>query len=96
MARFNYSFKPTLIPTLAFLVVFPVLLSLGQWQLNRAEEKREIERIESSKDGSSDVSTFLSENLGRIRPSDFDHYGDANIRKGDKGFAIQFLSDGIK
>ncbi|RVU83885.1 SURF1 family protein [Leucothrix sargassi] len=44
MARFNYSFKPTLIPTLAFLVVFPVLLSLGQWQLNRAEEKREIER----------------------------------------------------
>jgi len=44
MARFNYSFKPTLVPTLAFLVVFPVLLSLGNWQLNRAEEKREIER----------------------------------------------------
>lgn len=40
----NYEFKPTLVPTLAFLVLLPVLISLGMWQLNRAEEKRGIER----------------------------------------------------
>lgn len=44
MARCSFSFKPTLIPSLAFLVVFPVLISLGIWQLNRAEEKRGIEQ----------------------------------------------------
>jgi surfeit locus 1 family protein len=32
-----------LVPTLAFFVVFPVLVSLGFWQLDRAEEKRQIE-----------------------------------------------------
>ena len=40
----KYEFKPTLVPTLAFLVLLPVLISLGMWQLDRAEEKREIER----------------------------------------------------
>lgn len=40
----NYEFKPTLVPTLAFLVLVPVLISLGLWQLARAEEKRGIER----------------------------------------------------
>lgn len=36
----NFEFRPRLIPTLATLVILPVLLSLGVWQLNRAEEKR--------------------------------------------------------
>lgn len=40
----RYEFRPGLIPTLAFLLVFPALLSLGFWQLDRAEEKRGIER----------------------------------------------------
>lgn len=40
----QYEFKPTLVPSLAFLVLLPVLISLGMWQLNRAEEKRQIER----------------------------------------------------
>ena len=44
MARYKFSFKPALVTSLAFLVVFPVLISLGIWQLNRAEEKRGIER----------------------------------------------------
>ncbi|RFA31185.1 hypothetical protein CAI21_00590 [Alkalilimnicola ehrlichii] len=38
-----YSFRPSLIPTLATLVVFPILLSLGFWQLDRAEQKRDWE-----------------------------------------------------
>jgi len=36
----NKIFKPGLIPTIIFLLVLPVLLRLGFWQLDRAEEKR--------------------------------------------------------
>ena len=36
----NKIFKPTLVPTIVFLLVLPVLLRLGFWQLDRAEEKR--------------------------------------------------------
>lgn len=40
----NYHFSPSLLPSIAALIVFSVLLSLGFWQLDRAEEKRGIER----------------------------------------------------
>jgi surfeit locus 1 family protein len=33
-------FKPKLIPTLAFLLIFPALIALGFWQLNRAQAKK--------------------------------------------------------
>ena len=36
----NKIFKPTLVPTIVFLLVLPILLRLGFWQLDRAEEKR--------------------------------------------------------
>jgi len=36
----KYSFCPRLVPTLATLLLLPVLLRLGFWQLERAEEKR--------------------------------------------------------
>ncbi len=35
-----YLFKPRLLPTLATLAILPVLVSLGVWQLHRAEEKQ--------------------------------------------------------
>ncbi len=38
----NKTFKPGLIPTIVFLLVLPVLLRLGFWQLDRAEEKRQL------------------------------------------------------
>jgi len=38
----NKVFKPALFPTIVFLVVLPILMSLGFWQLDRAEEKREL------------------------------------------------------
>lgn len=38
----KYTFKPDLIPTLAFLVILPCLVALGFWQLDRAEQKRAI------------------------------------------------------
>lgn len=36
------NFAPTLIPTIAFLLLLPVLLRLGIWQLDRADEKRQL------------------------------------------------------
>ncbi len=36
-------FAPKLVPTLVFLVLLPVLLRLGVWQLDRAQEKRDIQ-----------------------------------------------------
>lgn len=38
----NKIFKPSLIPTIVFLLILPILINLGFWQLDRAEEKREL------------------------------------------------------
>jgi surfeit locus 1 family protein len=35
----SYQFKPKLIPTLAFIALFPVLINLGFWQWDRAQQK---------------------------------------------------------
>ncbi len=36
-------FRPGLVPTLATLLLFPALVALGIWQLNRAKEAREMQ-----------------------------------------------------
>jgi surfeit locus 1 family protein len=46
-------FSPHLLPTLATLVLLPVLLSLGFWQLDRAEQKKEILRQYQQQQGES-------------------------------------------
>ncbi len=38
----NKTFKPGLVPTIVTLLILPVLLRLGFWQLDRAEEKRDL------------------------------------------------------
>lgn len=38
----NKTFKPALIPTIVTLLILPILLRLGFWQLDRAEEKRDL------------------------------------------------------
>jgi len=38
----NFQFRPTVIPTLVTVLLLPLLISLGIWQLNRTDEKREI------------------------------------------------------
>lgn len=38
----NKTFKPSLIPTIVFLLILPILLRLGFWQLDRAEEKKAL------------------------------------------------------
>jgi surfeit locus 1 family protein len=40
----NYRFKPALLPTLATLVLLPLFVSLGLWQLHRADEKTALMR----------------------------------------------------
>lgn len=40
----NYSFAPNLIPLIATIIVIPILLSLGLWQLDRADEKRVMDK----------------------------------------------------
>jgi len=38
----EYQFSPTLLPSLAMIVLLVLFLSLGFWQLSRAEQKREL------------------------------------------------------
>ena len=38
----NYEFTAKLLPTLATLILLPVLIALGIWQLGRADEKRAL------------------------------------------------------
>jgi surfeit locus 1 family protein len=39
----SYLFSPKLIPTLAAIVLVPFLISLGMWQLDRADQKKVID-----------------------------------------------------
>lgn len=39
----QYRFRPRLLPTIAALMLLPVLISLGQWQANKAERKQELQ-----------------------------------------------------
>ncbi len=41
-----YPKKFKLAPLIAYLCLLPILIALGIWQLNRADEKREIIRLE--------------------------------------------------
>ena len=38
----NRKFKPGLVPTIITLLILPILLRLGFWQLERAEEKKDL------------------------------------------------------
>ncbi len=39
----GFQFRPSLIPTLATLVLFPILISLGFWQLDRADQREALQ-----------------------------------------------------
>ncbi len=110
MARFNFVFKPTLIPTIAFLVVFPVLLMLGNWQLNRADEKRGIEQgvaeavakppllvNESNLDALKDEVYRPAKLIGRFDNSR-QYLWDNKTHKGRSGYQVltPFLLDGLE
>lgn len=45
MQIFNYRFKPRLIPTLATILLLPVLINLGLWQSHKADKKQLLQDI---------------------------------------------------
>jgi len=57
----KWSFNPGLIPTLATLIMFPLLLTLGFWQLDRAAQKQSQydNFIEKSGRGSVDLNNVI-------------------------------------
>ena len=48
--RCPYRFRPKLIPTLAALILFPILISLGQWQVHRAAQKQLLQDTYSKRE----------------------------------------------
>lgn len=46
----GFQFRPGLIPSLATLIVFPVLVSLGFWQLDRAEQREALQEAYETRD----------------------------------------------
>ncbi len=67
----SYKFSPSLVPTLVTFVLLPLLVSLGFWQLDRADEKRTIEAkihelerktpLELNKESGASEQTLLSQ-----------------------------------
>lgn len=57
-----YEFKLGLWPTLVMLILLPVLLRLGVWQLDRADEKRAIQKQQQAfqKQGNLNINKALS------------------------------------
>lgn len=45
MQIFNYQFKPKLIPTLATLLLLPLMINLGMWQSNKADMKQARQQL---------------------------------------------------
>jgi surfeit locus 1 family protein len=58
-----WTFNPGLIPTLATLTIFPLLLTLGFWQLDRAEQKQAIfdDYIKTSSRVPSDINEVINQ-----------------------------------
>ncbi len=60
----QYRFSPKLIPTLAAIILVPFLASLGLWQLDRADQKREIDNgvLQAQAKETLNLNTFIASN----------------------------------
>ncbi|MCB1802542.1 MAG: SURF1 family protein [Gammaproteobacteria bacterium] len=68
----RYRFAPSLWPTLAFLAVFPVLLALGYWQMDRAHAKQALVEQRAASEITAPLSLHESSTLSaddRYRPA---------------------------
>lgn len=63
-------FRANLVPTIVFLVLLPVLLSLGFWQLDRARQKSELQALYDAR--MSDTPVSIGENIAN--PDDLRFY----------------------
>ena len=84
----NFIFAPKLIPTLLALICIPVLVSLGLWQLDRADEKRVIDQNVND----SMAKSALQLNNANLEELNNEIYRTASI-KGHYDRKQQFLLD---
>jgi surfeit locus 1 family protein len=104
MALFSsgFDFRPRLYPTLAFLLLFPLLISLGLWQLNRAGEKKALLQARQERQQELPVDLNLVRGIGmqdRFRPATVrGHFvpgqqwlQDNRVREGQVGYHVYSL-----
>tara|TARA_Y100001935_G_scaffold248411_1_gene245579 strand:- start:21925 stop:22668 length:744 start_codon:yes stop_codon:yes gene_type:complete len=68
----QFVFAPDIIPTIVFFLVLICLLSLGNWQLNRAEEKQRLVDSKSIRQAAAPLNLNINnmdEELDRFRPA---------------------------
>ncbi len=95
----HYQFSPSTVPTLMMLILLPVFIGLGFWQLQRAEEKRQIlaKQVERQQSAPIQLEGVLeySEEM-RYRPvrvrgtfdTRYQIYIDNKIHQGQVGYQI--------
>lgn len=99
MQIFNYRFQPRLIPSLATLLLLPLLVNLGLWQSNKADKKQAMQDIYDQR-GKSALVRIGAEPLdleairfsrviahGRYEPA-FQILLDNQIYKGQAGYHV--------
>lgn len=71
----RYRFAPALWPSVAFLLLFPILLGLGYWQMDRAKAKQDLveRRADNEVETAIDLATAMN-------PGDADRYRAAVVR----------------
>jgi surfeit locus 1 family protein len=86
IGRYTLTFAK--IPTVAFLCLLPLLLSLGRWQTNRAEEKRAFlsQQQQAQAIESVQLSTAIEDNADSLRYKKLDVVGHYELTQ-------QFLID---
>ena len=66
----SWEFNPSLWPTLAALLVLPLFLSLGYWQLDRADQKRTLHHEFEGRQAASEINlnkeNTLRNNFGKL------------------------------
>lgn len=95
----HYQFSPARIPTLATILLLPVFISLGFWQLNRAEEKQAILDLRNERLALSEYNVdSIPANLGDIEYrklsikgrylNQYQIYIDNKVHQGQVGYQI--------
>ncbi len=90
----HYLFSPKLIPTIATIVLVPFLISLGLWQLDRAEQKKVIDNgvTEAQQKQALDLNAFVASNSINKEDFSLEIYRTASLL-GHYDNAHQFLLD---
>jgi surfeit locus 1 family protein len=83
----KYTFKPRLVATVCLLVLFPLFIALGVWQLHRADEKRAIMALRERNGAEPPVLL-----MGKAEAADADRYRQVQAF-GEYDVDHQFLLD---